>query len=112
MKKIRNNLFPPFIALYIDHEQCCGAVGDRTAQLLDALRRGIERRRCGQDHRCLLYTSGHPELAKGNTDNLLHMVRRFGKVYNLSLIHISEPIRSGQPLRTTSSRQFRQPRNT
>ncbi len=51
MKKIRNFLFPPFIARYIDPEQCCGAVGDRTAQLLDALRRGIERRRCGQDHR-------------------------------------------------------------
>ena len=51
MKKIRNILFPPFIARYIDPEQCCSAVGDRTAQLLDALRRGIERRRCGQDHR-------------------------------------------------------------
>lgn len=29
-----------------------------------------------------LVRDGHPELAKGNTDNLLHMVRRFGKVYN------------------------------
>lgn len=29
-----------------------------------------------------LVRDGHPELAKGNTDNLLYMVRRFGKVYN------------------------------
>ena len=29
-----------------------------------------------------LVWDGHPELAKGNTDNLLYMVRRFGKVYN------------------------------
>lgn len=29
-----------------------------------------------------LVRDGRPELAKGNTDNLLYMVRRFGKVYN------------------------------
>mgnify|MGYP001065545498 CR=1 FL=1 len=29
-----------------------------------------------------LVRDGHPELAKGNTDNLLYMVRRFGEVYN------------------------------
>lgn len=29
-----------------------------------------------------LIRDGHPELAKGNTDNLVYLVRRFGKVYN------------------------------
>lgn len=37
-----------------------------------------------------LVRDGHPELAKGNADNLLHMVRRFGKVYNGSRTYYAD----------------------
>ena len=42
-----------------------------------------------------LVRDGHAELAKNNTDNLLYMVRRFGKVYNGSRTYYEA--RSQQP---------------